>query len=128
MKVICALLEQHGRVLVTQRSENMREPLLWEFPGGKLEAGESEQECLVRELREELTLSIEPVLRLSPVVHHSPDRTIELIPYICMYHGGAIQLIEHRAYQWAKQDELPNYAWCPADLPIVQEYLALKRG
>lgn len=128
IKVLCALLEQHERVLVAQRSENMQESLMWEFPGGKLESGETEQECLIREIQEEFNLAIEPYQRLSPTVYHYRDRSIELIPYICHYLGGTIQLLEHRAYQWALCHELPQYNWCPADLPIVEEYLKLKRS
>lgn len=126
LKVVCALVEQHKRVLVAQRSDKMREPLLWEFPGGKLELGESEEECVVREVWEELGIRIEPLLRLNPSVHHYPNVTIELIPYICRYAGGGIHLAEHRAYQWAHYLDLFSYKWCAADIPVVEEYLQLK--
>lgn len=105
----------------------MREPLLWEFPGGKLEPGESEQECLQREVEEELGLKILPVTRLTPVVHHASHQSIELIPFICKYEGGIVALTEHRAYQWAELRELRGYDWCAPDVPIVEEYLNLKQ-
>lgn len=126
IKVTCAIIKQHGRVLVTQRSENMPEPLLWEFPGGKVEAGETEEECLVREIREELSLHIQPLKRLTPVRHPiSAERTLELIPFICQYNGGTIQLLEHRIYYWAYPHDLMKYNWCVPDLPVVAEYLRL---
>lgn len=125
VKVVCAIVEQYGRVLLTQRSEQMPEALLWEFPGGKMEPGESEAECLAREIKEELNLDIAPIQRLTPVIHHYPNRTIELIPYLCDYVGGVIKLAEHRAYHWVLPDTLQDYSWCPADEPIVQEYLQL---
>ena len=128
IEVVCAIVEQHGRVLLTQRSEQMREPMLWEFPGGKLEAGETEQQALVREIREELSIEILPYDRLEPVVHSSPDHTILLIPFLCHYNGGVINLLEHRAYRWATPDELPNFNWCPADVPIVDSYLELVKN
>ncbi len=128
IKVICAIVEQHGRVLVTQRSEQMREALLWEFPGGKLEPSETETACLVREIREELNLAIEPYQRLTPVVHEYPGYTIELIPYLCHYAGGVIKLHEHRAYHWVSPADLAIYTWCPADLPIVKDYLHLVKN
>jgi len=123
MKVTCAILERDGLVLLTQRSEKMRHPLLWEFPGGKVEAGESEQESLIREIAEELHLHILPVKRLRPVMYHYSSFSIELIPYICRYIGGTIHLEEHRAYAWVPYTELMAYAWCPADGPIVAAYV-----
>jgi 8-oxo-dGTP diphosphatase len=124
IRVTCAIIEQYGRVLVTQRSSSMSQPMLWEFPGGKLEKGESEEEGLKREIKEELNLHITPMLRLTPVTQDYGDKTIELIPYISEYNMGAIHLAEHHCYQWAHPDDLPGYIWCPADLPIVKEYLA----
>lgn len=126
IKVICAILEQYDRVLVTQRSDKMQEPLLWEFPGGKLETGETEVECLIREVKEELSLDIQPLQRLTPVRYTTSNGPIELIPYICKYHHGAISLLEHNAYQWAHYPDLSQYNWCPADVPIVEEFLQLK--
>ena len=124
-KVTCALIEQYGRVLVTQRSETMPQAMLWEFPGGKIEEGESEEDCLVREIQEELNLSITPLKRLTPVLQTYGDKTIELIPYICQYNKGAIKLVEHRSYHWVTPLDLTTYNWCPADIPIMQEYVAL---
>jgi 8-oxo-dGTP diphosphatase len=124
VKVTCALIEQFGRVLVTQRSEKMSQPMLWEFPGGKLELGESEEACLIREIKEELNLDITPLERLTPVIQPYAAYTIELIPFICRYDSGAIRPTEHKSYQWASPNELPAYDWCPADVPIVDEYLA----
>lgn len=125
IKVSCAIIEQYGRVLVTQRSESMSQAMLWEFPGGKIEEGETEEECLVREIKEELNLEILPLQRLTPVLQPLGAKTIELIPYLCQYNKGTIQLAEHRAYQWVKPEDLTNYNWCPADLPVVEEYLAM---
>ena len=124
-KVTCALIEQFGRVLITQRSETMPQAMLWEFPGGKIEEGETEEACLVREIQEELNLSITPVKRLKPVVQSYGDKTIELIPYICQYNRGAIKLDEHRSYHWVVPQDLANYDWCPAAIPIMLEYVGL---
>lgn len=125
IKVTCAIIEQHGRVLVTQRSAKMALPLLWEFPGGKLEDGETEEACLIREIQEELSLDIKPLRRLTPVRQQHEDKTIELIPYISHYDKGIIHLLEHRTYHWVKPEDLRTYTWCPADIPIVDEYLRL---
>lgn len=126
LKVVCAIIEHNGKVLVTQRSSTMAQPLLWEFPGGKLEAGESETEALVREIQEELHLHVAPLSRLTPTVHHYTDKSIELIPYVCKLQSRDIVLAEHNAYSWAELGELQNYSWCPADIPIVAAYLHQK--
>ena len=121
--VICAILEQFGRVLVTQRSRHMPLPLLWEFPGGKLESGETEEACIIREIREEINLAIRPVRRLTPVRHQDGEKEIILIPYTCEYLSGLVQLTEHVSYHWAELSDLPKYAWCPADVPVMEEYI-----
>jgi 8-oxo-dGTP diphosphatase len=113
-------------VLLTQRSATMSQPLLWEFPGGKLEPNESETECLIREIKEELNLIVIPHLRLKSVCFTYPDKTIKLIPYICRFESGTINLLEHARYKWVLPDNLLEYNWCPADIPIVREYLRLK--
>lgn len=124
-KVTCALIEQYGRVLITQRSESMSQAMLWEFPGGKVEEGETEEACLIREIKEELNLNITPLHRLTPVIQDYGDKTIELIPYICQYNNGTIKLAEHRAYHWVVPQDLAGYDWCSADIPIVHEFVAL---
>ncbi|MEJ8756541.1 (deoxy)nucleoside triphosphate pyrophosphohydrolase [Pontibacter sp. H259] len=127
IQVVCALIEQHGKVLITQRSSQMAQPLLWEFPGGKLEACESETDALVREVLEELHLVILPQQRLTPVTHTYSSKSIELIPYTCTLQSREIILSEHMAYSWVTINELLNYDWCPADIPIVKEYIRLKQ-
>ncbi|WP_347159205.1 (deoxy)nucleoside triphosphate pyrophosphohydrolase [Pontibacter chitinilyticus] len=128
IKVTCAILEHQERVLVAQRSPTMSQPLLWEFPGGKVEPAEPEKAALVREIKEELHLEVDPVQRLTPVQHAYGEQQIELIPYICHYKSGEILLLEHSAYEWAELEALPKYDWCSADRPIVTAYLRLKSG
>ncbi|MBW7469018.1 (deoxy)nucleoside triphosphate pyrophosphohydrolase [Pontibacter aydingkolensis] len=123
MKVLCGIIEKDGYVLITQRSASMSQPLLWEFPGGKLEAGETEKACLVREIQEELSINVSPVQRLDPARYTYPDKTIDLIPYTCTYNSGTIRLLEHATYKWVKPVELTAYVWCPADVPIIHTYL-----
>lgn len=125
LQVTCAVILEQGRVLVTQRSEHMPLPLLWEFPGGKLHPDETEQECLVREIREELSVLVEPLQRLRPVLHHTGTRTICLIPYLCRLLKGELRLAEHKQYLWVQPHELAAFAWCPADVPVVEEVMEL---
>jgi 8-oxo-dGTP diphosphatase len=127
LHVVCAIIEHQGNVLITQRSATMAQPMLWEFPGGKIDAGESETDALVREIHEELNLTILPKQRLTPVTHTYRSSTIELIPYTCSLQSGEISLAEHMAYGWVSINELQNYTWCPADVPIMEEYIRLKQ-
>ncbi|GAA4427311.1 8-oxo-dGTP diphosphatase MutT [Pontibacter saemangeumensis] len=128
-RVTCAVIEQYARVLITQRSKSMPDPLLWEFPGGKVEAGETEEECLVREIREELSLHITPQFRMTPVLHQLGDNpALELIPFRCLYDGGTIQLLEHRNYKWVHPQDLLDHDWCAPDIPVVEEYLRLLKA
>ena len=124
--VTCALIEQAGKVLITQRSQTMPLPLLWEFPGGKLHDGETEEACLVREILEELNLVVLPLQRLTPATYTSGSKTIVLIPFLCRIIGGELHLTEHAQSQWVLPEELLKFDWCPADLPIVEEYMRLR--
>lgn len=126
IRVTCALIEQGDKVLITQRSAAMSQPLLWEFPGGKVEAGETEEACLVREIQEELNLIISPQQALSSSTCTYPNKTIELIPFICSLVSGEIMLLEHAALKWVAVTELRDYDWCPADIPIVEEYIEMR--
>jgi 8-oxo-dGTP diphosphatase len=122
--VTCAIIENGGRILVTQRSEKMDLPLKWEFPGGKIEEGETIEECLVREIFEELNIQIKILLPLQPNVHLYPNgKEIYLLPFACEYISGSILLTEHADFKWLKKEELSSLDWAEADIPIVQAYI-----
>lgn len=123
-KVICAIIEYTDGVLVVQRSSLMKQPLKWEFPGGKLENGESEKECIIREIKEELNIVIEPIKRLKPSVFSYPNITIELIPYITKHIQGDPVLTEHKAFLILEKKKLSSLDWAEADVPIVNEYIS----
>ena len=124
--VSCAIIfDQNQRILVTQRSATMPLPLKWEFPGGKVEAHESAEESLHREIKEELDLDIQIISALSPTIHQYATKTIRLIPFVCRIVSGQITLYEHRDYRWLKPGELLSLDWAEADLPVVYEILNL---
>lgn len=127
LNVTCAIILFEEKILVVQRSEKMRLPLKWEFPGGKLEEGESEIDCIKREIIEEINIEIEIISKISNSVYDYGDFKINLIPFIARYSAGEIQLSEHNDYKLIAKTDLLNLDWAEADLPIVKELLKIEK-
>lgn len=123
--VLCAIIYFDTKILVAQRSEKMKMPLKWEFPGGKLEENESEIDCIKREIKEELNIEIEILKKLLISDYDYGTFKIKLIPYLANYISGDIQLSEHNDYRLLNKSELLNLDWAEADIPIVEEFLKL---
>ncbi len=105
-------------------------PLKWEFPGGKIEADETAEECLIREIKEELNIEIQITGSLPPNDHQYPDKLIRLIPFICRQKDGEIILKEHADYKWLDAKDLLDLDWAEADVGVArrlrEEFLKLK--
>ena len=123
INVTCAIIIKDGKFLVTQRSAAMKLPLKWEFPGGKLEEGESEVDCIKREIKEELNIEIDVIQKMKNSIHDYGTFKINLIPFIANYISGAIMLSEHANYMLLQKSELLNLDWAEADLPILNELI-----
>ncbi|MDD2583266.1 MAG: (deoxy)nucleoside triphosphate pyrophosphohydrolase [Desulfuromonadaceae bacterium] len=123
LHVACAIIEHNGKVLAAQRSATMTLPLKWEFPGGKIEAGESTEECLIRELKEELGISVLVGTALPQVTHSYADFTVTLYPFTCHLAGGTITPYEHHELRWMEPQFMPELDWADADLPVIHEYM-----
>jgi NTP pyrophosphohydrolases including oxidative damage repair enzymes len=124
INVTCAIIvDDANSILVTQRSASMKLPLKIEFPGGKIEEGETPSECLIREIKEELNLDVEILFEMPANIHHYVEFSINLIPFVCKVIGGSIELREHVSYQWLNSSELLDQDWAEADVPIVENYL-----
>jgi 8-oxo-dGTP diphosphatase len=122
--VACAKIEDlEGKVLVTQRSAAMALPLKWEFPGGKVEEGETHEETIEREIREELHIDILITGRLPAFTHQYPSFNITLIPFVCRIETGEIKLTEHHTFRWVSPNNLLDLDWAAADIPVAQYYL-----
>lgn len=129
LDVTCAIIERSdGMVLAALRGQGMHLAGMWEFPGGKLHPGEDASECVRREVMEELALDIEPHTPLTPSLHHYPGKTVRLVPFICRFTGGELALREHERAIWLAPQELVALEWCPADLPVLREYLGKRAG
>lgn len=124
--VACAIIERDGKVLCTQRSASMSMPLKWEFPGGKIDLGESAEECLRRELVEELGLTINIGSVLPPHTHHYENFTVTLYPFVCTIASGVITLHEHSAMVWLLPSQMASLDWAEADWPIIEKYIEQK--
>jgi 8-oxo-dGTP diphosphatase len=124
--VTCAIIIINNKILVTQRSEKMKLPLKWEFPGGKLEENESKIDCIKREIKEEINIDIEILKKLSNSIYNYGDFKINLIPFLAKHVLGEIKLTEHRDYKLLEKVELLTLDWAEADLPIVEEFLKLE--
>lgn len=117
----CALVDPDGRVLVAQRPEGKPLAGLWEFPGGKMAEGESPEACLVRELAEELGISVDPAC-LAPLTFasHAYESFHLLMPlYVCRVWQGEPQPLEDQALRWVRPRALRDLAMPPADLPLI---------
>ena len=127
VEVVAALIWDGNRFLICQRPENKARGLLWEYVGGKVEAGETKQEALVRECKEELDVTISVGDVFMDVVHEYPDITVHLTLFHAQIASGDIRLLEHNAVAWITPDEIPYYAFCPADKEI-NERIASEYG
>jgi len=126
IKVTCAvIINKQDQVFVAQRSKQMSLPLKWEFPGGKIELNETPEECLIREINEELSIEIEIIKAYPSHTHTYPKITIELIPFVCNYISGDVFLKEHAEFKWLEKNDLLALDWADADVPVVNYYLNL---
>ncbi len=121
--VTCAIIIDKGKVLAALRSRQMSQSWKWEFPGGKIDEGETAEACICREVNEELSIHIKINQQLTPVIHSYPERTIKLIPFICSIESGELNAVEHEKVCWFSPDELPALNWAEADRPIMTEFL-----
>lgn len=110
-----------GEILICKRGPGGSCAHLWEFPGGKLEEGETLEQCLIRECREELGVEISVGDLYSHTIYDYPERKTELYFYNAEISSGKIQRIVHEEIRWARRETLPDYAFCPADLEMIRQ-------
>ena len=118
-EVVAALIWQGDKFMICQRPAHKARALLWEFVGGKVEPGETKEQALIRECREELavTLSVDDVFM--DVIHEYPDLTVHLTLFNATIAEGEPQKLEHNDIQWIMLSEIPDYEFCPADKEIL---------
>lgn len=125
LSVVCAVILKNDQVLAVKRSETQRLAGYWEFPGGKVEFEESEKHAIIREIEEELSITVIPIMTLLPVWWQGESDLIQLIPIVCEFPNGEIVLQEHAEFRWLGTKDLPSMKWAPADVSVVKQVVAL---
>lgn len=126
-KVTAALLIKDGLILIARRNANDRLANKWEFPGGKVEEGETPEECLRREMREEFDIEVDVGDFFTESIYHYEHGSIMLLAYFTSWKSGEISPAVHDDISWVTPEQLGNYDFAPADIPIVNKlYIEMK--
>jgi 8-oxo-dGTP diphosphatase len=125
ISVVAAIIKYNNKILCVQRGENKYEYISnkYEFPGGKIEKGESLKETVIREIKEELNMVIKPEEPFITVTHQYPHFLLTMHTFICSCDDPKVNLTEHLDYKWLETDDLKNMDWAAADMPIMEELM-----
>ncbi len=121
LAVCAAVIEHQGKILLTKRPADKQQGGFWEFPGGKIDPGESPHYSLIRELREELDIEIEVGPVLETVYHHYDWGSVLIIAYLCEWLSGEIKHLEVADHAWVEPSSFVDYKILPADQPILDK-------
>ena len=124
INVVAAVIMKEGKVFATQRGYGEFKDG-WEFPGGKVEAGESPEEALCREIREELEVEVNVGDLIDTIEYDYPAFHLSMKCYACTIAGGSPHLLEHEAARWLSADQLDSVAWLPADITLIPKIAGL---
>ena len=119
VKVVAAIIAEKGRIFATQRGYGEFKDG-WEFPGGKIEEGETPQQALVREIKEELDTEVEVGDLLGTVEYDYPTFHLSMQCFLCKIKSGSLNLKEHEAARWLAEDGLDSVDWLPADIEVLE--------
>ena len=122
-EVVAALIWKDNRFMICQRPAHKARGLLWEFVGGKVEQGETKEQALIRECREELAVTLSVGDVFMDVIHKYPDLTVHLSLFNATIAEGEPQKLEHNDIRWITPSEIPNYEFCSADEEILKKII-----
>lgn len=120
-EVVAALIWEKDRFMICQRPAHKARGLLWEFVGGKVDPGETKQQALIRECREELAVTVEVGQVFMEVLHDYPDLLVRLTLFHAAIAEGEPKMLEHNDIRWITVEEIPDYDFCPADEDILKK-------
>ena len=126
VEVVAALIWRGDQFMICQRPSHKPSGLLWEFVGGKVEIGETKEQALIRECKEELNILLSVSDVFMDVIHEYPDLTVHLTLFNANIADGEPQKLEHNDIQWITASEIPNYEFCPADEEILEKLIGNK--
>lgn len=127
-EVVAALICDKDKFMICQRPTDKARALLWEFVGGKVEPGETKEQALIRECREELAITLSVGEVFMDVIHEYPDITVHLTLFSATIADGIPQKLEHNDIRWITPAEIPNYEFCPADEEILKRIIEVYNG
>ena len=127
IEVVAALIWDKKKFLICQRPANKARALLWEFVGGKVEQGETKEQALIRECKEELNITVDVGDVFMEVVHEYPDIIVHLTLFNATIAEGVPQKLEHNDIKWITPSEISNYNFCPADVALLRQLMQKSR-
>ena len=125
IEVTAAIIEKNSLVLSARRKKGAHLAGFWEFPGGKIEKGETPEECLYRELEEEFHIDTRVGEFVGESIYDYGSKVIRLLAYKVEHLSGDFQLVDHDKLCWLTLDELTTVKWAPADIPLVEKYKSM---
>ncbi len=124
INVVAAIIKnKEGKILIARKKKGKSLEGYWEFPGGKIEAGETQEESLVREIKEEMHVEIKVIKYFDENIHNYEKKTVRLIAFIAEIERGNITLVDHDMFKWVELEELKDFPFAPADVPFVEKLL-----
>jgi len=122
IEVTAAIIVKGNKVMIARRAHGKHLAGYWEFPGGKIEQGETPESCLTRELKEEFDIEASIENYIGESIFEYPDKTIRLKAFSCKIISGEIKLNDHDKIEWINIEQLTNYKLAPADIPLIELY------
>ena len=119
--VTAAIIVHDGKLLLTRRKMDVPYPLLWEFPGGKVEPAEDPRDCIVREIREELAIEVDVIGIYDVIYHRYPERAVLVLAYRCNWLNGEIADLDVSEHCWALPCDIRKFELLPADIPLAEK-------
>lgn len=126
IKVVAGIITDNNKVLIAQRKKGKHLEYKWEFPGGKIEENETDEQALERELKEEFNIKVKVEDYITESVYDYDEKTIYLKAYLVKYISGEFLLNDHEQIKWVSKEDLLNYELAPADVPIAKKVINIK--